>query len=277
MRFSAIVGCISAAVLLTSATAASADYIYGPDPIYATTEGNLNNIVFDHEDTRTQWIFSSAVFGDKPLTINGFSLRFDASYSNAYGDTGVFPLNNSFAVRVATIQGLASTNFATNLGAAPVTVMQGATSLPYLVGAPTGVTKPWGVTFNFATPYEYDGTPGSSLVMDLYIPGQDVYGTMDFVADYYTDPTADSLAYRVYNNTSSATSGSLQSFTPVIRFDVTVNPPLVSPAPEPASWAFLIVGLGGIGAALRRRCASAGPLEQPWSRLLTPQRRIFPA
>ena len=249
MRFSVICAGVSAAILVVSAAPASASYIYGPDAAYETTEGNLNNVVFSHTDSHTQWVFAPTVFGATAVTINKFSLRFDADVTNFYGNAGKFALGNGFSVKLASIDGLASQNFAANLANA-VTVMSGAQAMDFTIGGPAGATKPWGVTFDFSTPYAYDPTAGSSLLIDLAIPGQDMFGTMDFIADYYQSPTANTPGYRVFNRDPSAVSGQLQLFAPVVRFDVT---PQISGVPEPMTWMLLILGFASAGAVLRRR------------------------
>lgn len=253
MRFSGICASVSAAVLLAAAAPASASCIYGPEPAYVTAEGNLNNVVFNHGDSHTQWVFAPEAFGATAVTINRFSLRFDADVTNFYGNAGKFALGSGFKVKLATIDGLASQNFVANLGNA-VTVMSGARALDFTIGGPAGATKPWGVTFDFSTPFAYDPTAGSSLLIDLAIPGQDMFGTMDFIADYYRSPTANTPAYRVFNRDPSADSGQLQLFAPVVRFDVTQK---IGGVPEPTTWMLLLLAL----AAPARRCVAAGSLQ----------------
>jgi hypothetical protein len=247
---------LAAVALAAGPTPASAAYIVGPDASYETTEGNFNNIVFSHEDNHIQWVFSPDVFGDTAQTINGFSLRFDSVVTNFYGNSGVFALDPRFSVKLGTIDGLASTNFADNLGNA-VTVLGGAQNVNYSIGGPSGVLKPWGVTLNFATPYTYDPAAGS-LLIDLFVPGQDMYGTMDFVGDYYAAPTTETRGYRVFNLNAASSTGSLQVFTPVIRFDV--SPAVVSAAPEPQAWALMLLGFAGLGTMLRTRRKLAAPV-----------------
>jgi hypothetical protein len=250
MRFSIWCGGLAAVAVLAGAAPACAAYVYGPGAAYETTEGNLNNIVFNHVDRHHQWVFAPGVFGPDALTINGFSLRFDSIVTNQYVKSGVFALGSSFAIKLATIDGLASPTYAANLANA-VTVMSGAQKLPWTIGGPEGATKPWGVHLAFTTPFDYDPSSGSSLVIDLTIPGQDMYGTMDFVADYYSDPTAATPGYRVFNLNTSAATGSLQTYAPVIRFDV--SPQATAVVPEPATWALMLLGFGAMGWALRRR------------------------
>lgn len=240
---------LSAVALVACATPASADYVYGPDASYATTEGNFNNVVFAHDDNHIQWVFSPGVFGDTAETINGFSLRFDSNVTNFYGNSGVFNLDSRFSVKLGTIDGVASTDFAANLSNA-VTVLSGAQTLSYTIGGPSGALKPWGVTFDFATPYAYDPSHGA-LLIDLFLPGQDMYGTMDFVGDIYATPDIGTPGYRVFNLNAASPTGSLQVIAPVIRFDVT--PAAVSAAPEPAAWSLMLLGFTGLGMTLRAR------------------------
>ena len=257
MKFSVICG-LAAAVLVAQATPALAAYIYTPGAAYATTEGNGNNIVFQHDNYHTQWIFNSSLFGDAPLTINGFSLRFDADVTDKYAPKGNYTLDNFFKVQASTIDGLASTTFADNLVGAK-TVMSGPQIIPWVVGGPAGATKPWGITFNFQTPFDYDPTAGKNLVLDLRISAQETYGTVDFLTTYYVDPTATTPSYRIFNYNTDATSGLRDLYAPVVRFNVTEKaatlPVLTSPGavPEPASWGLMIVGFGAAGAMLRRR------------------------
>ena len=251
LRVSALAG-LAAAAIVATASPASAAYIFGPDANVATTEGDINNGVFFRDDYRTQWVFDSSVFGSTPQLINGFSLRFDSVVTNFFSDKGVFHLNSLFSLKLATLTGLASTDFAANVAGAD-TVLSGAQDIPWTVGGPAGALKPWGVTFNFAHAYAYDPAAGD-LLIDLVVPGQPKLGTMDFVGDPYSAIAANTLNYRVFSLDFASPTGNLSPVVPAIRFDVT--PQFPNPAaevPEPSSWALMILGFGSAGVLLRAR------------------------
>lgn len=239
MKSLAIWAAATAALALAASPAAAA-YIYTPTSAYATVEGNTNNVVFDRNgDTHGQWFFDSSIFGTESLLIEGISFRFDIGFSNQNTNSGAFTFGSNFRIRLATLAGAASTTFENNLAGA-VTVLSGPQTVPFVVGAPAGQTKPWGVQLTFATPYLYQ--PGSGkLVFDMFAPAQGVFGTFDFVNN-------SALESRLFNLNGNATTGGLDSFGPVARFDV-------SPAPEPAAWGLMILGFAGAGTALRRRRA----------------------
>ena len=242
---STLVGALMALALAPAS--ADAAFIYSPDSGVLTQEGNGNNVVFKHTDGRNQWVFKAAIFGATPITINAMAFRFDEIVSNESIRAGAYHFDDRFSVKLGTLPGLASTTFADNLTNA-ITVLSGAQDLPFAIGGPAGATKPFGgVTFNFTTPFVYDPSLGDLLV-DLFVPGQGLFGTFDFVQN-------NPLQYRVFNR-EIATQGSIQSFGPVVRFDVSaVVPSNAGAVPEPATWLMLVVGFGTLGAVLRRRRA----------------------
>ncbi len=238
---------LAGALMALALAPASADaaFIYSPNAASQTQEGNGNNVVFKHTDGRNQWVFKAEIFGSTPITINAMAFRFDEIVSNQFIQAGAFHFDDRFSVKLGTLRGLASTTFADNLTNA-VTVLSGAQDIAFAIGGPAGTTKPFGgVTFNFTTPFVYDPSAGD-LLIDLFVPGQDLFGTFDFVQD-------NPLEYRVFNR-EIATQGLIQSFGPVVRFDVSaVVPSNAGAVPEPAAWLMMVVGFGTLGAALRRR------------------------
>ena len=232
--------------LALAPTAANAAYIYTPNNGVLTSEGNANNIVFKHTDSRSQWIFKSSIFGESPLTIKAMAFRFDEIFSDRAVRAGNYTFGSSFNLRLATLAGLASTTFDDNLRNARQ-VLSGPQVIPFVVGAPAGSTKPFGVTLNFTTPFDYNPALGDLLV-DLFVPGQDLFGTFDFV---FNNP----LEYRVFNGGLGPT-GSIQAFGPVVRFDVldvVSNTGQSVAVPEPATWMMMLLGFGTLGLVLRRR------------------------
>lgn len=249
-----IKSCIAAVSLAVSALAsvspAEAAYVYAPGAQYATTEGNANNVVVNRDnDTRAQWFFRPTIFGTAPVLINSVSFRFDSIYTNQNGDTGTWRFDDRFRVTLNTLAGAASTTFNDNISGGQ-TVMSGAQSLAYTIGADAGQTKPFGITLNFAQPYLYNPAQGL-LVFDWFVPAQAPFGTFDFVSG--GDP-ANNAAFRLFNQDARANTGSIQAFAPVARFDVTA---VTAAVPEPATWVGFIVGFAAIGFVSRRRATAA--------------------
>ena len=240
----------AAGALALAATPAAAAYIYTPGPDYERTrEGNSGNLIFVRDEpVREQFFFGASMFGTEPIQLNGIAFRWDAAVYN-HKPQGTFEMGPDFAIRFDTLGGARSRTFANNL-TAPVTVMSGRHSIPWVISAPNDVHKTdWGVVLNFDTPYVYDPSKGA-LVMDIFIPKQVVYGYFDFVAG---NPNLRRLLDQSEDGT--AITGFAETLGPVARFDVS-TPAVV---PEPTSWALMILGFGATGALLRgaRRAATA--------------------
>lgn len=231
------------AALALAATPAAAAYIYTPGPAFDTQEGNTSSVVITHAAQRVQFSFGATTFGSEPLMLNGVSFRFDRNVTNAFGNSGAFALGAGFKVRLATLDDPFSATFDANLPDA-VTVMSGARSLPFVVGARSGQTKPFGVHFIFTTPYRYDPSRGD-LVLDMYFPAQTQFGNFDFVRD-------NPLLKRVYATGPAPITGTVSNLGPVARFDVSAA------VPEPAAWALMITGFGLAGATLRGKRSASG-------------------
>lgn len=238
-----LAGLVLAGVM--SATSSQAAYIYSPNAAAETTEGNTNNVVFNHVDSHDQWIFDSSIFGSTPVTISDIAFRFDSIFTNQYGNAGTFSFGPAFHLELGALSGAPSSTFDDNLtNSNAQTVMSGSQAIPYVVGAGPGQLKPFGVVLNFTTPFVYNPAAGN-LLIDLYAPGQNMYGTFDFV-------TGDPRENRVFNLDASSPTGSVQDFGPVVRFDVA---PASAAVPEPAAWSLMIAGFALGGLMLRRRKA----------------------
>jgi hypothetical protein len=235
------------------ASAASAGTVVVPGQ-YANTEAPSDGLVIlrgaNHHE---QFQFKAASFGSAPMTISAASFRYDAQVSDFYFPTMDFNFGSDFLVQIGTATNSManrSTTFAANLGADTETVLSGAQTITMAVDGHAGQTKGFGITFNFLTPFNYDPSKGD-LVLDMYLPDVGLYADMDYVPDYV--PAASQLGV-VYAGDHSATGG-VYSGGPVTQF--TFAPLVAGGVPEPASWALMIAGLGGVGAALRRRRLSA--------------------
>jgi hypothetical protein len=88
------------------------------------------------------------------------------------------------------------------------------------------------ITYDF-----YQGDPGSGTFLGTSSTGTNANLTFNpTVSDYYVEITP---AYIAEGKNNEALSGTI----------------LISTVPEPAAWAMMLVGFGGLGAALRRRSA----------------------
>ena len=86
------------------------------------------------------------------------------------------------------------------------------------------------ITYDF-----YSGAPGSGSFLGTSSTGTNANLTFNpGVSDYYVQVTP---AYIAEGKTGEALSGTI----------------LISTVPEPAAWALMLVGFGGLGATLRRR------------------------
>jgi hypothetical protein len=147
-----------------------------------------------------------------------------------------------------------SATYADTLGADALTVLSGAQTIAGNVGGAAGQLKQFGFTLNFTAPFLYDPTLGD-LVLDVYFPNDNQFGTFDYVR---TDPSMG----LVYATSDSATGAVLANSGPVTQF--LIRTPGggggsggpgggVAPVPEPATWAMMILGFGGVGLLQRRR------------------------
>jgi len=94
----------------------------------------------------------------------------------------------------------------------------------------TGDNEP--ITFDF-----YSGSPGSGSFLGTSSTGTNANLSFNPAAgSYYVEVTP---AYIAEGKSGEALSGTI----------------LISTVPEPAAWAMMLVGFGGLGAALRRRSA----------------------
>ena len=95
-------------------------------------------------------------------------------------------------------------------------------------------------------PYQlgaYNGT-APDRVNNVLTPGSNPYGTVGYIADF-----SFGTAYKYYDFTAS----------PIADSDGNTDQELsaVAAVPEPATWAMMLVGFGGLGAAVRARRKSA--------------------
>lgn len=224
---------------------AQAGEVFLPGGSNQPSEGAGNSVLFTPtEGTRIQFFYDTSLFGNAPITISGFAMRYDMIVTPNGGNEGNINFGDLFQVKLATLAGTIGATFADNIATNAQTVMSGAQSVHYVVGNPAGFTKPFGIQFNFATPYVYDPAAGK-LVVDIRAPAVDQFVTID--------TTFDNGFARVVAFDPNATAGCCGGRNPGAAVLRLTTQDAVSAVPEPATWAMLVVGFGAVGGTLRRR------------------------
>jgi hypothetical protein len=208
-----------------------------------------------------QWVYTGTSFGTEAVRINSLSFRYDQIVSRSnYGNEFSWTTDPSFYLRLGVVSDLGSDVQAENRNASLTTVLAGVKTFPIFIGADQNETKPWGITFTFDTPFDYDPSLGNLLVDANIVRGPEIPN----LPGVYFPTTADAIyadpAYGRGIAPASATNHYWYNL-PVARFSVSDIPPVpgngpgtaLPGVPEPASWALMIGGFGMVGGAMRRR------------------------
>jgi len=118
-----------------------------------------------------------------------------------------------------------------------------------------------GVVYNLTFDYSNNGfTPSSSTSASAGFSIDDLIGTVTHNTANSTD-----LDWRVFSGSFTATGNDVLSFANVTggrNEGVLLDAISVAPVPEPATWAMMLLGFGGIGMAVRRRRKQHSSLPQ---------------
>ena len=107
-------------------------------------------------------------------------------------------------------------------------------------------------SFSLQGPAAFDYMPGNdTLTVGMGFSGSLMSGTDDFIVTIFnaSKPSADAR-FMVY--TQSIAPGLFFAPT-ILKFSAKDDSAPLSAAPEPSSWAMMLLGFGGLGYALRRR------------------------
>lgn len=198
---------------------------------------------------RFQQVYDSAAFtffGQRPYLIHELQFRTDGDGTGFFSRFPGFQINMSTTTRP--VDGL-SAIFAENVGRNDATVIPFG---PYQVtGGYFSDIRPqlFTTVITFSTPFYYDPSQGN-LLLDIRNSGggSTGWGIPPFFGPAYVDAvnvTGDSVSSVAANNVN-ALSGTPSSLGLVTRF-------MVTPVPEPSTFALLLVGLVAFGFSARSR------------------------
>lgn len=248
------------AALCTAMPASAAVIVVPPAP--GNAQGPAPLRYYGTGGSRVQQIYASSYFTG-PQTITALSFR---AYPGA-APSGFF--SNSVSVSNISVtagltgasgndsSGLPSTTFANNITGGQ-TVFSGPLTL---TTAATGTgSQPFDYTISFSSPFLYDPAAGN-LIFDFLVPTNATVTGGGF--GFLTFDTVNSLNDGIYSvldiTNGGATTGTLSTAGAITQF---TTAQVAGAVPEPATWAMMLVGFGGIGMAMRRSRRAKGPLSQ---------------
>ncbi len=175
---------------------------------YANAEGASNNAFpwnRGAQSMRIQMIYDSSHFTNQGAAgaVLISQLRFRANASTSTWAGGSWP-NVRIDMSTAAVDYLAaSATFANNHGADQATVHQGTVTVTGGTGNGAGVPGPWYVDIQLTTPFVYDPTTGSDLMVDVFLDGTGWSGasTASDAVSGATATPAPPLGTRVYDST----------------------------------------------------------------------------
>ena len=249
------------AVALLSAAAAS---IVLSAPSHAATlvvptglesvEGNSGsrNVFGFINVARMQQVFNAGQFVTGSSLLTGVAFRANgAAFGGIFGGPGTAftRTTQGFRLQLSTTSASAdnlNTSFGANTGANVVDVLPRAdVTYSTAAGSFNGSTRDFDVFFSFVNPFFYDPSAGNLLLDITSFGGSNRAGTTLDGQALIGDGTSSLF---LQNGTSGR--GTTSTFGYVTQFQ-TAN--VSGAVPEPATWAMLLVGFGGIGFAMRRR------------------------
>jgi len=217
MRYAKIFTCILAIAIPNYAMAA--ELVIGtPATVNAFPFGGT----FDANPTTYQQVYSSTAFGSDTVAISAISF----ALASGTASTGTYSL--SLSTTSKTVNGLSS-NFASNLGSDNTTIFSGT-----LAGQIVGNS----LIFSFSD-FNYDPSAGNLL---LNVNTSGIPSGVEFAGMFLSnDLVENDMFSRVHDFGFGFEGGLITTFTLGA----------VSGVPEPATWAMMLLGIAGVGAALR--------------------------
>jgi choice-of-anchor A domain-containing protein len=235
---------------------------YSALTVYGSTSGNSINMnnggsayVGGNKGAHINFNGGGSYVGAPPNTIAQFQSTFD-TFSTSLSQlaaTSTFPAINNNEVITATPNSKGVAVF--DISAAQLDLIP--SYKINLNGASTVIFNVSGTTVNFNANAESGATPANNIIWNFYQATSVDFGTL--IAGSVLAPWANVTNNNQIDGTLVAKSFTGQGEIHEYGFNG-IDP--ITGVPEPATWAMMVMGLGGIGAALRtsRRKAQANEL-----------------
>ena len=260
-------------IALLQAAPASAAFIVVPPALENSPGSTLNQLPFGNRNTqtggyRTQLVYDASLFSavSGPQLITAIQFRPDGANGFLAGGTlniSDVRLQLSTTNRSDENRNPLSSTFADNIGTDVTTVYTGPLTLTTNATLLPNGTRAFDYTINLQTGFVYDKSMGN-LLLDTLVPVGSTSRGSGFAGIFNRFDSTDGVNDGIYSvanfSSGAATTGSVRSFGPVTRFQLT---PVVTAVPVPPS--ITLVGSAAISLLLigvwRRRTAQGNLIE----------------